>query len=173
MWRITAFVITLIGSQAMMMAQLPSANAQNCTSQFEFSGRFCVRGNCSVLRQKVRFLGQKVLLYPDPSKDEGTIFQLGQSLDMRDADISWRGSGPPGSTQSATASAEQRGNDYFLTIHQRWSLAGRVIGEHWQKLTIQVLDCESCAMLDYQISFTGSKGGLVSSFDRYYCRRIE
>jgi hypothetical protein len=166
--------VTLVVAQAIVIAQVNGLRAQSCSlngKQVEFSGKLCIRGNCSIVHQKVRFLGNKILFYQDISKDEGTIFQLGHPTELKDANSAWRPSGPPGSTELSIASAEQRDGNLSLTIDNKWSQSGNLIGHAWRNVGIDIANCSSCEVSIYEFNFDSSTGpGFRSTFSKYVCR---
>lgn len=153
--------------------QLRDARAQACNldgKQVDFSGRYCLRGNCYVLHQKLQFVGDKVLWFADANAgDAKTTFQLGRAVDLKLADPSFRESGPPGSTQNATASATQQGPALILTIDIQWRQQSAMVGHAWRKMVLEVNDCSSCT-ITYEFSGVVPTGNFKTTFDQYYCR---
>ena len=174
MGRLNPALLAFVAAQIIVMTQVDALYAQSCTlnhQKVEFSGKLCIRGNCSIIHQKLRFMGDKILLYPDASSDQGTIFQLGRSIEMKNADSAWRASGPPGSIEHSTTLAEHQGRTLFLTIDHQWSQSGKLIGHGWRKMGFEFPDCASCQVIHYEFSFDRSdQPGFRSTFDRYFCR---
>jgi hypothetical protein len=170
-------VIALVVMQAIAIAQVDSLQAQTCSlngRQIEFNGKLCVRGNCSIIHHKLRFLGEKILLYPNVSKDEGTVFQLGRPTELKDASSGWHASGPPGSTELSVASAEQHGSHVILTIDHRWTQAGEIVGHGWRTIEIESPNCASCDLILYEFNFDHTKGpGFRSTFEKYSCHVLD
>jgi hypothetical protein len=167
----------IIFSMQAIVAQGGSALGQTCTASsrvVEFSGKLCIRGNCQIIQHKVRFLGTNILLYPNISKDEGTAFELGRSVEMKDATLNWRASGPSGSTEFSTASAERRGGQYMLVMNHNWSESGKIIAQGWRKIGIEFPTCTSCEVSVYDFGFDYERGpGFRATFDKYSCRISE
>lgn len=156
----------------LVCVQVTIAKAQSCKSDriIEFSGKLCLRGNCTIIHHKAQFIGNKILLYPNPTKNEGTVFEIGQTRDLADVNIAWRPSGPPGSTTHATAQATQNDDIVFLTLDQKWSQGEIVIGEYSQLIGIKTVNCTSCDIVSYELKFDMPGGqGVKASFDKYWC----
>lgn len=167
-------VLTLIAALTIMMTQIGNLRAQSCIlnrQQVEFSGKLCVRELCTLVHYRLQFVGDRILLYENVSSDQNTIFQLGRSMKMKDANSAWRASVPPGSTYLSSTSAEQQGNNLFLTIDEQWSQSGKLMGHVWRKIGFEFPDCTSCQVILYEFSFDSSeRPGFRSTFDKYFCR---
>ena len=169
----SALLITIV---SLLFSMIPIENvaAQSCDLNHlnvEFGGKMCVRSHCAAIHEKILFLGDKRLLYPNVSSDKGTIFQVGRTMEMKNVNGYWQASGPPGSVEFATASANQQGKRLILTIDQQWTQSGKQIAHAWRTIDLYFPDCTSCKLLRRELNFDvpEQERSFRSTFQNNFC----
>ena len=139
----------------------------------EYGGRSCLNNSCETIFQKWQFLGERIFQYNNPSKAEGTVWQLGKTVDMTTdkANTYFAPSAGVGQKETATLAAFQSGADFALTRkNQLTTIFGHVVATNWLRIVIRIPNCERCDLLVYELSGDYEGFPSQSQLDGNWCR---
>ena|ERR1700752_1669419 len=148
----TTFIVLLLSG----LFSSTQAHAQQCSGKrIEFRLVACNSTECDAVRQKIWFIGDKVILYDD-NPDTGLIFRVGRTTEYTDAEVpSLRETVravPSLARARLAASATFESNMLRLRQeHVYFTRSGEVNGNTYAVNEIEVLNCRTCRVMDFEI----------------------
>ena len=137
-----------------------------------------IDSNCRRTRQRVATIGGKVLLYYDEVTPEGTIFQIGQRIEVTNDPEQRRflfGQDFDGVYQRAWVTASYSAGELRLeTQHNRYLNSGVLAQEDSTSYVFDILSCSECKLVQFVNSIiTGvrpNRSSIVSILREQTCR---
>lgn len=167
----------LIRSAIVSTLALSSTCAVACdmvSRRVEYGGTGCLSGRCINVSQKWRFIGDKILHYPDPRNNEGIVWRRNAVVDMiaDPANTRFEPSARLSQRETATLTSQDDGSDFILTRHNQLlsTITNRVIANTWMRIVIRISDCNSCELRTYEISGDYNGYPHKSTFSDNWCR---
>lgn len=158
-----------------MLSTAASAQSDTCelngrTAEYQLQN--CLNATCADVHQKITFLGDKELFFYNAYDRLGITFYDGKTVDMRTDALQeqFRGTAPPGTSETATATSVRKGLQFLLTQHRQLKDgSGEVISNYWQEVGIRITSCNSCEVTLYRIRGNYREHEVFSTFQSASC----